>query len=81
MKRQNALGSRPQVLTVREVSEYLRVHPATIYRLVRERRLPAFQVGSEWQFDIDTIDRWSRGRAGSERHPRKGLAGASPLRI
>jgi excisionase family DNA binding protein len=60
MKRPKSLGSHPQVLTVREVSEYLRVHPTTIYRLLRERRLPAFRVGSEWRFNIDAIDHWSR---------------------
>jgi excisionase family DNA binding protein len=54
-------------LTVREVSAYLRVHPTTIYRLLRAKQLPGFQVGSEWRFDIDTLDRWSRERArGSE---------------
>jgi excisionase family DNA binding protein len=60
MKRSKNFGSRPPVLTVREVSEYLRVHPATIYRLANERQIPCFRVGSEWRFDIGTIDRWSR---------------------
>jgi excisionase family DNA binding protein len=31
------------VLTVREVAEYLRVHQATIYRLLKEQKLPAFR--------------------------------------
>jgi excisionase family DNA binding protein len=47
-------------MTVKEVSEYLRIHPITVYRLLRERRLPAFRVGSEWRFNIDAIDHWSR---------------------
>jgi len=50
----------PQVLTVREVSEYLRVHRATIYRLLRLKQIPGFLVGSDWRFDIDAIDRWRR---------------------
>jgi excisionase family DNA binding protein len=52
------LESLSVVLTVREVSEYLRVHPTTIYRLLRRKQLPAFRVGSEWRFSQDTIDRW-----------------------
>jgi excisionase family DNA binding protein len=47
-----------KVLTVREVSEYLRVHPSTVYRLLRQRQLPAFRVGSDWRFNVEAIDRW-----------------------
>jgi excisionase family DNA binding protein len=47
-----------KVLTVREVSEYLRVHPSTIYRLLRQHQLPAFRVGSDWRFNVEAIDRW-----------------------
>jgi excisionase family DNA binding protein len=56
-----------KVLTVREVSEYLRVHPSTIYRLLRQRQLPAFRVGSDWRFNVEAIDRWrSRMEAGAQ---------------
>lgn len=47
-----------KVMTVREVSAYLRVHPSTIYRLLRSHQIPAFQVGSDWRFNIEAIDRW-----------------------
>ena len=47
-----------KVMTVREVSHYLRVHPVTIYRLIKEHKIPAFQIGSDWRFNIEAIDRW-----------------------
>jgi len=47
-----------RVLTVRELSDYLRVHPSTIYRLLKNGQLPGFKVGSDWRFDVETIDRW-----------------------
>jgi excisionase family DNA binding protein len=46
------------ILTVQELSEYLRVHPTTIYRLLRTKQIPGFRVGSDWRFNIDIIDRW-----------------------
>jgi excisionase family DNA binding protein len=58
MKRSKKPGIAPslsRILTVREVSEYLRVHPTTIYRLLRLKRIPGFLVGSDWRFDIDAI--------------------------
>jgi excisionase family DNA binding protein len=47
-----------QVLTLTEVAEYLRVHPSTIYRLLRRKELPAFKVGSDWRFNLTSIDHW-----------------------
>ena len=47
-----------KVLTVQEVSTYLRVHPSTIYRMLKKNQLPAFRVGSDWRFTIEAIDRW-----------------------
>ena len=49
---------QPKIMTVKELSDYLRVHPATIYRLLKERKIPAFHVGSDWRFNAETIDRW-----------------------
>jgi excisionase family DNA binding protein len=47
-----------KVLTVQEVSNYLRVHPSTIYRMLKKNLLPAFRVGSDWRFTIEAIDKW-----------------------
>jgi excisionase family DNA binding protein len=46
------------VMTVREVSAYLRVHPSTIYRLVKRNQIPAFHVGSDWRFNVEQIESW-----------------------
>jgi excisionase family DNA binding protein len=45
-------------MTVREVSAYLKVHPTTVYRLLKHNQIPAFYVGSDWRFNIESIDRW-----------------------
>ena len=47
-----------KVMTVREVSAYLKVHPTTIYRLLRQNQIPAFQVGSDWRFNVEAINSW-----------------------
>jgi len=49
---------RSRVLTVQEVSSYLRVHPSTIYRMLKKNQLPAFRVGSDWRFTVEAIDKW-----------------------
>ena len=57
MKRLQYPGPQ-KVMTVREVSVYLRVHPTTIYRLLKKNQIPAFKIGSDWRFHIRSIDRW-----------------------
>jgi excisionase family DNA binding protein len=49
---------KSRVLTVQEVSRYLRVHPSTIYRMLKKNQLPAFRVGSDWRFTVEAIDKW-----------------------
>ena len=46
------------VLTVGDLSEYFRVHPSTVYRLLRHGKLPAFKVGNDWRFSREAIERW-----------------------
>ena len=47
-----------RVMTVKELSDYLKVHPSTVYRQLKRGGLPAFKVGSDWRFNIESIDRW-----------------------
>ncbi len=62
-----------KVMTVREVADYLHVHPTTIYRLVRRNQIPAFHVGSDWRFNIEEIDRWrlEQQNFNARRNPRQ----------
>ena len=53
-----SLSDNPPVLTVKDLSTYLRVHQSTIYRLLKVGQLPAFKVGSDWRFNVEDIDRW-----------------------
>jgi len=55
--RQNLSDIAP-VLKVRDLSKYLRVHPSTVYRLLKAGKLPAFRIGSDWRFNVEEIDRW-----------------------
>jgi excisionase family DNA binding protein len=48
----------PRVMIVKDLSEYLRVHPSTVYKLLRRGELPAFRIGSDRRFNAEVIDRW-----------------------
>ena len=46
------------LMTLQEVAAYLRVHTSTVYRLLKEGKLPAFKFGSDWRFNRENIDAW-----------------------
>jgi excisionase family DNA binding protein len=54
------VNSNSDIATVKEVSEYLRVHASTVYRLLARKKLPAFRVGSDWRFSLSAIDQWRK---------------------
>ena len=54
----STLADVPSTLTARELSGYLKVHPSTIYRLLKTGQLPAFRVASDWRFNVEQIERW-----------------------
>ena len=71
------------IMTAREVAEYLACHPATIYKILRKGRIPALRVGGGWRFRRSDIDEWiaqqqasptsdgADGRAGRRRGPKR----------
>jgi len=56
------------ILTVKEVADYLKVNERTIYRLATNGELPAFRVGASWRFRRNEIDNWitEQSKQGSE---------------
>jgi excisionase family DNA binding protein len=46
------------VLTVEEISNYLKIPKSTIYKLVREGKIPAQKIGRHWRFRKEAIDNW-----------------------
>ena len=53
------------LLTLSEVSTFLKVPKSTIYKLARERRLPGHKVGKHWRFVREEIEAWVQN-AGAE---------------
>lgn len=46
------------LLSVKEMAERIKMHERTIYRLAKERKIPAFRIGGRWRFDLATIAGW-----------------------
>jgi excisionase family DNA binding protein len=56
-----------RALTLNEVASLLKVHPSTIYKLLKRGQIPAFKIGVDWRFDRGSIDLWIQEREAAER--------------
>jgi excisionase family DNA binding protein len=46
------------VMTIEELSDYLRIPRSTLYKLAQEGKVPCKKVGRHWRFRKEAIDRW-----------------------
>lgn len=46
------------VLTIEELAAYLKIPKSTLYKLVREGKIPSQKIGRHWRFRKKAIDRW-----------------------
>ena len=53
-----------ELMTLEEVAAYLRVTKKTIYRLLRQGKIPASKVGHQWRFDKASINEWLKQKSG-----------------
>jgi excisionase family DNA binding protein len=43
------------IVTVKELSKFLKISNSTIYKLASTGEIPAFRIGDSWRFDMDQI--------------------------
>jgi len=47
-----------EIMTAKDVAEYLNLHPLTVHKYAREGKIPAFKIGTDWRFHRKYIERW-----------------------
>ncbi len=51
------MTTSPNLITVKETAEYLRIPLPTVYYLVQRGQIPAVQIGGRWRVKKDLLDR------------------------
>lgn len=54
------------VLTIDELSAYLKIPKSTLYKLVREGKVPSQKIGRHWRFGRKAIERWLEEKASGD---------------
>ena len=52
------MSSDYEVLTPEEVCEMLHIHPVTLQKLIREGKIPSFEIGGTRRFRTDLLENW-----------------------
>jgi excisionase family DNA binding protein len=60
-----------EILTAKEVAEYLNIHPLTVHKHAREGKIPAFKIGTDWRFHRKHIERWIKEKSNFNLHKKE----------
>ncbi len=58
---------KKEILTAKEVAEYLNLHVFTVHKLAREGKIPAFKIGMDWRFQRKAVGRWIKEKMASNK--------------
>lgn len=50
--------TKTEVMTIRELADYLKIAEKTAYRFALEKKIPGFKVGNAWRFRKSEINDW-----------------------
>jgi excisionase family DNA binding protein len=71
--REGLQGSLPHriegLLTTKEASQILKIHPKVLERMAKRGEVPALKVGKFWRYRATTLDAWIISRLQSGRQP------------
>lgn len=46
------------IMTIKEIAGYLKINERTVYKLAKEKKIPALKIGGTWRFKKDIVDKW-----------------------
>lgn len=47
-------------LTISDIAKELQIHEVTVYRLAKNKQIPAFKVGGQWRIHRETFNEFTK---------------------
>ncbi len=57
------VNNNVEILTIEEAADFLRLSKRSVYRLLKEGKIPAAKVMHKWRFEREQLRQWIRGSA------------------
>ena len=61
------MGAKDELITIKDVAEFLQIAEKTIYRMAADSKIPAFKVGGSWRFKRKEIEKWLENQRNDKR--------------
>ena len=52
------MAKKDDIMTIKELANYLKIAEKSAYRFASEKKIPGFQIGNAWRFSKKEIDAW-----------------------
>lgn len=56
--RENLANQQKDYLSVSDMAEEFGIHEMTFYRMIRDKKIPAFKIGSQWRVRRTDLNKW-----------------------
>ena len=57
-KSKRVTNMKDEIMTIKDLSLYLKINEKTIYKLTKQGKLPGVKIGGMWRFKKEAIDNW-----------------------
>lgn len=54
----NVLNEWPEIMTLRELANFLKVTNQTVYNMIWDKRIPAFKAGRSWRIKREDVAKY-----------------------
>lgn len=52
------LANQKEYLSVSDMAKEFGIHEMTFYRMIRDKKIPAFKIGSQWRVRRADLNKW-----------------------
>jgi len=52
------LANQKEYLSVADMAAEFGIHEMTFYRMIRDKKIPAFKIGSQWRVRRQDLNKW-----------------------
>ena len=55
-------ANQKEYLSVADMAKEFGIHEMTFYRMIRDKKIPAFKIGSQWRIRRADLEKWLENR-------------------